>query len=85
MTDGDDARDPRERLRERLDSGEVSPADAERALAALDREADLAALRAAERPGTMTPEETARIVDSWGIDDAIADMLRRLGLESTSP
>ncbi|WP_157036456.1 hypothetical protein [Streptomonospora alba] len=75
-------RDPRKELRERLESGEVSPSDADQALAALDREGDRAALRAAERPGTLSAEESARVVDSWGIDEAIDDMMRRLGLES---
>ncbi|MDT0304965.1 hypothetical protein [Streptomonospora wellingtoniae] len=77
-------RDPREELRERLDSGELSPTEADRALAALDREGDRAALRAAERPGTMSAEESARVVDAWGIDEAIDDMMRRLGVESAS-
>ncbi|MBB6000885.1 hypothetical protein [Streptomonospora salina] len=75
-------RDPRTELRRRLESGDVSPAEADRALAGLDREGDRAALQAAERPGNLSAEESARVVDSWGIDAAIDDMMRRLGLES---
>src|SRR5699024_10049988 len=76
--------DPREELRRRLDSGEITTDEANRALAVVDREGDVAALRAAERPGTLSAEETGRQVDSWGLDDEIAEMMERLGLESAS-
>lgn len=73
--------DPREELRRRLDSGEITAGEADRALAVLDREGDLAAVRAAERPGTFSVEETDRRVDSWGLDGEISEMMDRLGLE----
>jgi len=76
--------DPREELRRRLDSGEITADEADQALSALDREGDLAALRAAERPGTLSAAETGHRVDSWGLDGEIADMMERLGLESAS-
>ncbi|USY23619.1 hypothetical protein NE857_33865 (plasmid) [Nocardiopsis exhalans] len=76
--------DPREELRRRLDSGEITAGEADQALAALDREGDLAAVRAAERPGTLSVQETSRRVDSWGLDGEIAEMMERLGLEPAS-
>lgn len=73
--------DPRAALRARLEAGEVSAADAQRLLAELDRPGDLEALRAAERPGSMTPEQTEQVVAGWGIDGEIAAAMDRLGLE----
>jgi len=84
--------DAREELRRRLDTGEISATDAERALAVLaeqdDQEGDLAVLRASERTaaqqpgGAMSEDEFARVVDSWDIEDAIAATMRRWGLET---
>ncbi|WP_150255208.1 hypothetical protein [Nocardiopsis deserti] len=79
-----DPRDPREELRDRLEAGALSPAAAGLALA-LDPEGDAAALRAAEEPGTLSAEESARIVASWGLEaDDIAAMARHLGVETSS-
>lgn len=84
MTGTQGGADPREELRRRLDSGEITVDEADRALAAVGREGDVEALRAAERPGTLSAEETGRQVDSWGLDGEIADMMERLGLEPAS-
>ncbi|MEE2051791.1 hypothetical protein [Nocardiopsis tropica] len=79
-----DPRDPREELRDRLEAGALSTAAAGLALA-LDPEGDAAALRAAEEPGTLSAEESARIVASWGLGpDDIAAMARHLGVETSS-
>lgn len=76
------ARDPREELLRHLEAGEVTPAAADLALSTLDPEGDRAALRAAEQPGTLSATESARVVDAWDLDEEIAAMTRRLGLEA---
>lgn len=78
-----DASDPREELRRRLDAGEVPASAADLALSALDPAGDAAALDAAEQPGSLSGQESARVVDSWGLDEEIDAMARRLGLENS--
>ncbi|MFY7069021.1 hypothetical protein ACOQFV_24455 [Nocardiopsis changdeensis] len=76
--------DPREELRLRLEAGEVPPSAADLALSALDPAGDAAALDAAEQRGTLSPEASARVVDSWGLDAEISEMMARLGLETSA-
>lgn len=76
--------DPREELRRRLAAGEVPPSAADLALSALDPAGDAAALDAAEQRGTLSAEASARVVDSWGLDAEISEMMARLGLETSA-
>jgi hypothetical protein len=70
--------DPREELRRRLESDEISQADAARMLAAQqDRDADLAVLRAFDQPGSLSSAETESVIESWEMDAEISKMMAR--------